>query len=332
MKAIVLLSGGLDSSLALKLIRDQGIDVLALHFSSQFCRCDGAARGCGSSARSISNLIGVELKMIHLKEEYLEIVKNPRYGRGKNLNPCIDCRMLKFSHARRIMEEAGASFIVTGEVLGQRPMSQHKRAMELIEKKSGLEDLVVRPLSAKILSPTLPEREGWVDREAFLDFHGRNRTPQIKLAADLGIKDYPCPAGGCLLTNLEFCKRMEDLFDYGKVDTENVELLKVGRHFRFSPGAKLVVGRNEQENNRLLNLAKDTDLCFDSDEVPGPIGIGRGFFGNEDIHTAASIVARYSDIGPDQRLEVSYYRNFDSTSGSIETLPAKETELNNSRI
>ncbi|MFH1552372.1 MAG: hypothetical protein ABID83_01865 [Candidatus Omnitrophota bacterium] len=296
MKAIVLLSGGLDSSLALKMIYDQGLDVLALHFSSPFCQCDGS-KGCGSSARRISEFVGTRLRSVFLGEEYLEIVKNPRHGRGKNMNPCIDCRILKFVRAKQIMAEERAAFIVTGEVLGQRPMSQHRRALDLIEKESGLQGLVVRPLSAKILPPTIPEKEGWIDRSAFLGFHGRTRKPQIKLARDLGINDYPCPAGGCLLTYSSFCGRIRDLLDHTDPDMNDVELLKTGRHFRLTPEFKLAVGRDELENNKLIALAQPGDLIFNPIEVTGPTGIGRGHCGDATALLAASIIARYSDSG-----------------------------------
>ena len=331
MKAVVLLSGGLDSSLALKLIKDQGIEVLALHFISPFYRCDGD-KGCGDSARTISSLVGMELKMVHMQEEYLDIVKEPKHGRGKNLNPCIDCRIFKFAHAKRVMEEIGASFIVTGEVLGQRPMSQYRRAMILIEKEAELEGLVVRPLSAKVLDATFPEENGWVDRENFLNFQGRHRKPQIKLAEELGIKDYTSPAGGCLLTDSIFCNKIRDLIDHDELTLYNAELLKVGRHFRFSPDAKLIVGRNEKENDRLLKLAKEDDFSFDPVGVPGPIGIGKGSFNEDNIHTASRIIARYSDASTGQPVDISHKKVSSGSSAVIKASQAEEGELTSLRI
>ncbi len=310
MKAIVLLSGGLDSSLALKLIVDQGIEAIVLHFSSPFCRCDGA-RACGYFARNIATQVGVKVKTIYLGESYLKIVKNPRHGYGKNFNPCIDCRILKFRKAKEVMQETGASFVVTGEVLGQRPMSQHKRAMAIIEKESGLEDLTVRPLSAKLLEPTLPERNGWINRDVFLSFQGRTRKPQIKLAEELDIKDYPCPAGGCLLTDASFAKRMRDLIVHNSLDLNNVELLKVGRHFRLSPNTKMIVGRNEHENNRVFRLMNQDDVYMEPVETTGPSALLRGQFDNRLLSIALNILARYCDKkNSNESVKILWKNNF----------------------
>ncbi|MFH1836976.1 MAG: hypothetical protein ABH862_02510 [Candidatus Omnitrophota bacterium] len=299
-KAIVMLSGGLDSSLALKMINDQGIEVLALHFTSSFCKCDGAG-ACGSTAKKVSDLVGSELKIIRLGQEYLDLIKAPKHGYGKNMNPCIDCRILKFKYGRKIMEEVGASFIVTGEVLGQRPMSQHKRAMMTIEKESDLEGLIVRPLSAKVLEPSIPEKENWVSRDLFLDLQGRNRTPQIKLAEELGINDYPCPAGGCLLTDPGFARRLKDLIEHGTLDTNNAELLKIGRHIKITPEFKFVVGRNEKENDILKALAQEDDIILEAKEdISGPTCIGRGKASEKDIEIAAQITARYITLEQDE--------------------------------
>lgn len=327
MKAVVLLSGGLDSSLALKLIADQEIEIIALHFVSSFCLCDGS-KGCGSAARKISDMVGIQLKIIYLGESYLDIVENPRHGYGRNLNPCIDCRILKFSRAKDIMKEVGASFVVTGEVLGQRPMSQHKRAMIIIERESGLEDLVVRPLSAKMLNPSFPEREGWVNREALLHFCGRSRKPQMELASELGIEDYPCPAGGCLLTDSSFCRRMKDLLAYGKLDLKNVELLKIGRHFRLSPEVKLVVGRNEKENNRLLHLVREDDIVLEPVSLPGPTGLIKGICGEDAMILSSKIVARYTAL--DKRVDVRIKTN--NVESVITTGKVLEDEFEHLRI
>jgi len=295
MKAIILLSGGLDSSLALKLIVDQGIQAISVHFTTSFYRYDGPG-AYGAAAKNISEFTNTKLKIIHLKEEYLDIIKSPAHGYGRNMNPCVDCRILKFKVAGRIMKEENASFIVTGEVLGQRPMSQRRDAMNLIERESGLKGLIVRPLSAKMLPPSIPEENGWVNRDKFLNFTGRNRKPQIKLAATLGIKDYPCPAGGCLLTDPSFSRRLRDLLTYSVLDIKNAELLKIGRHFRLSPECKLIVGRDETENKRLLAMKASDDVVFEPiDEMAGPVGIGKGFENDEIIRKSAMIIARYID-------------------------------------
>jgi tRNA-specific 2-thiouridylase len=292
MKAIVLLSGGLDSSLALKLIANQGIETIALHFSSPFCCCDGS-KGCGYYARSLSEVVGCEYKHVHLGQQYLDMIAKPKHGYGKNLNPCIDCRIQKFAKAKELMEETGSSFIVTGEVLGQRPMSQHKRAMEIIEKESGLDDLIVRPLSAKQLPPSLPERNGWVERELFMAFQGRGRKPQMSLAQDLGLNEYPCPAGGCLLTVSSFAPKVKDLMDHKALNLRNVNLLKIGRHFKLSPASKLIVGKDQEENQRLTALRKEEDLLFEPVDIPGPTAIGTGPYDETMVHLAARIIARY---------------------------------------
>ncbi|MFH1655700.1 MAG: hypothetical protein ABH954_03725 [Candidatus Omnitrophota bacterium] len=300
-KAISLVSGGLDSSLATKVILDQGIDVLAVNFLSPFCLCNKRG-GCRHEAKHLADTLGVELKLISVFDEYLKIVKHPKFGYGRNLNPCIDCRILMLKKTKEFMKEVGASFVVTGEVLGQRPMSQHHQALKLIEKETGLEGLILRPLSAKLLEETVPEKKGWVNRDKMLDYCGRSRKPQIALAKQFGLNDYPCPAGGCLLTDSGFSRRLKDLLEHSKDDNLNlndIELLKLGRHFRMGPKNKLIVGRNEQENNRLLDLAVESDHIFESVDVKGPVAIGRGEFDSSDLFGLASqIVSRYCDVGP----------------------------------
>jgi len=221
------------------------------------------------------------------------------------MNPCIDCRIIKIQKAGEYMCDIGASFLFTGEVLGQRPMSQHRAALKLIDRESSFEGLIVRPLSTRLLPPSIPEKGGWIERERLLGFRSRSRKPQIALAAKCGIVDYPCPAGGCLLTDPGFARRMKDLMTYSEFTVNDTELLKVGRHFRLMPQAKLVVGRNKEENERLLKLAKRDDICFGPVEVKGPIGIGRGDFSQEDIQKCVSIIARYCDGGTDGTVEIT---------------------------
>ena len=305
-KAIALLSGGLDSILATRLILNQGIEVEAVNFLTVFCNCTARGKTCLAS-KSAATALGINLKVFEVTGDYLEIVKAPKHGYGRNLNPCLDCRIFMFKKAGEYMKKTNASFIVTGEVLGERPMSQRKDAMRIIENESGLKGFIVRPLCAKLMEPTIPEKEGIVDRERFLSIEGRSRKPQIQLARDLGINDYPCPAGGCLLTDEGFANRMRDLMKHKPNLTLNdIKLLKAGRHFRFDSGTKFIVGRNEAENAALLTLAKADDMRFQAVSVPGPIGIGRGNFTGDHISLAARILARYSDVASGRHLEIVY--------------------------
>lgn len=321
MKAVILLSGGLDSTIAAELMDREGLELFAVNFKTPFCLCDRRSSnvGCGSNARRVADALGIELKIINATGDFLEVLKNPEHGYGANMNPCIDCRILFFRKGKELMDEIRASFIITGEVLGQRPMSQFRRQMDLIEKEAGLDGLVVRPLSAKLLPPTTPEKMGWISRERMLDIAGRSRRPQIALAKDLGIRDYPCAAGGCLLTDPVFAKKIRDLIDYGELDMPNIDLLKVGRHFRLSENAKLVVGRNESENKVLSLLAKKGDFLFGPATIKGPVAVGRGAFTPELLEVACRIVARYSDRDGKKEAEISYKRLPESAETTLVT-------------
>ncbi|OQX54281.1 MAG: hypothetical protein B5M48_01390 [Candidatus Omnitrophica bacterium 4484_213] len=290
MKALALFSGGLDSVLAAKLILEQGIEVIGVNFITPFFAADNQQR-----VKQIAADLGIELKTIALGDEYIEIVKSPKYGYGKNLNPCLDCRILMLKRAKGLLQRKRLSFIITGEVLGQRPMSQHKNALALIEKESNLKGLILRPLSAKLLPLTLPEKENRVDREKLLDIQGRSRKAQMELARKWRLSSYFSPSGGCLLTDPIFSQRMRDLLRYQDTSLDNIELLKIGRHFRLSPRTKLIVGRDERENNFLVELIKTEDVCFRPIEVKGPIGIGKGNFDDSLIGLATQIIARYCD-------------------------------------
>lgn len=332
MKAISLLSGGLDSILATKMIIEQGVEVEALNFVTVFCNCTSGNKTCLAS-KSAADELGVPLKVMEVSKDYFEVIKNPKHGYGRNINPCLDCRIFMFHKTKEYMTESGASFVITGEVLGSRPMSQRRRAIEIIEEESGLEGYIVRPLSAKLFKPSIPEEKGWVDREQFLRIEGRSRKPQIQMAEDLGINDYPCPAGGCLLTDLGFANRMRDLINRKpEFDTNDVKLLKAGRLFRISPEARFVSGRNESENKRLKNLSRDGDICFGTIDVAGPVGVGRGGFTEEDITKAASIIARYSDVERDSEIDIAYEAVSGDLSGTIRVSSAHENELNMMRV
>jgi tRNA-specific 2-thiouridylase len=312
MKALALLSGGLDSILAAKLIMDQGIEVIAVTFVLPVTaeKEDHAAK---AAAR-----LGIPHLKVEVGDEYLDVLRNPKYGYGSGMNPCIDCRIYMLREAKRLMKETGAQFIVTGDVLGERPMSQYRKALEIEERESGLEDLILRPLSAKHLPETIPEREGWVDRAKLMGIRGKSRKPQIVLAEQFGLQGaYPSPSGGCLLTYKEFAAKVRDLFEHKeRVTIRDIELLKLGRHFRLGP-SKLIVGRNEVENLRLLELKGPEEYAF---EVPGcgsPITILEGARTNEAVELAARLTARYSDAraepvvveywteGPRMRITVS---------------------------
>ncbi|HMK52156.1 MAG TPA: hypothetical protein VK551_06625 [Thermodesulfobacteriota bacterium] len=306
MKAIALLSGGLDSTLAARVMMEQGLELEALNFMTVFCTCTNRGATCLASQKAVETL-GIPLRVFNVSEEYLSVVKHPKHGYGSNMNPCIDCRIFMLKRAKAYMEASGAAFIVTGEVLGQRPMSQRRDAMRLIEKEAGLEGLILRPLSAKGLPVTIPEKEGWVDREKLLKIQGRSRKPQIELAGHYGIHDYPCPAGGCLLTDPGFAKRIKDLMAHNPdFSLNDVHLLKMGRHFRFSQGVKLIVGRNEEENQKIQTFAQGEDILLKVSSFPGPLSLLRGKLEQEDLEKAAAITAHYSKAKGSMDIEVTY--------------------------
>jgi len=287
-----LLSGGLDSALAIYLVKRQGIDVTAVHFPSFFSPLDPTIED--SPVKVLAGQLGVPLVLKPKGKDFIQLIRTPRYGHGKNLNPCIDCRIYTFIKARELMDEIGATFIVTGEVVGQRPMSQRRDTMRLIDKQSGCSGIVLRPLSAKVLTPTLPETEGVVDREQLLEVAGRGRKVQLRMAAELGLFGYSPPAGGCLLTEKVFSRRLRDLLEEKKeVTPEDLELLRVGRHIRVRPGLKLVVGRNDAENKRLQSLEK-AGVTFAPMDFPGPQVLAVGSPGLEEVVLIGSIIRRYS--------------------------------------
>ncbi len=290
-KALALLSGGLDSTLAVKLLLEQGIDVEAVNFMTPFCTCKKGE--CG--AHGVAEQFKIPLKIINLQEDYLKVIKKPKYGYGKNMNPCIDCRIFMMKKAKKHAREIEAVFIFTGEVLDERPMSQHFKAMKIIEEEAGLKGNLLRPLSAKLLPKTIAEQKGLVDRERLMGIRGRSRKRQMELAKKFGIVDYPCPAGGCLLTCKEFASKLRDLFKHKKrVSLEDVVLLKVGRHFRFEKN-KVIVGRNETENKALLQMKSRTDYGFEVPDCGSPITILQGPKTKKAIEKAAGLTAYYSD-------------------------------------
>ena len=288
-KAIGLFSGGLDSILAVRVLTDQDIEVLGVTFVTPFF---GSER-----AEATSKMLNIPLRIVDISEEHLAMVKAPPHGYGKTMNPCIDCHALMLKRAGEIMEAEGYDFLFTGEVLNERPMSQNRKALEVVAAASGYPDVIVRPLSAQLLKETKVEREGLVDRCRLLALSGRTRKPQIALAQAFGISDYPTPAGGCLLTEKQFSLRLRDLFDHNAdSDVRDVSFLTLGRHFRLDARTKLVCGRNRDENLQLESLAGPDDLLLSAQDVPGPTAVLVGDRSELNVKLGASLVVRYSDV------------------------------------
>ena len=315
-KAVALISGGLDSMLAARLILDQGIHVEGINFYTGFCveghthaiRRKDRARPKRNNALWVAEKLGIKLHIIEVIEEYKEVVLNPKHGYGAHLNPCLDCKGFMVRKAREWMEANGFDFIITGEVVGQRPMSQRRDTMPVVARESGAGGLLLRPLSAKLLPPTIPEQRGWVDREKLLDLSGRTRKPQMALAERYGLHDYAQPAGGCcFLTNEQYSAKLADLWQArGKRDYEldDIMLLKVGRHIRPRPHFKLIVGREEGEN-RFLEGYRHRFTHLRTVSCPGPLVLLDGRAGAEDLELAARITARYSQGRAAPQVEVA---------------------------
>lgn len=305
-RCIGLVSGGLDSSLASAHMKRLGFDVVGVNFSTGFCTSDHQrmmGRTEKSTYRNEALRAGADIdfpvELIDVAEEYLgAVLAQPKHGFGQNMNPCIDCRIFMFGKARALLDEYGARFVFTGEVLGQRPMSQHRFALRTIEKDSGLDGLVLRPLSGRLLPPTKMEKEGWIRRDELLAIAGRGRKEQIRLAAEYGIVDFPQPAGGCcVLTDESYSRRLRDQLAFVDVRTltrEQCTLLKVGRHLRLPSGVKVIVGRDEKENDFLQERAADR-WTFQALDYPGPITLAEGTLTEDELRTVAAITARYSD-------------------------------------
>ena len=300
-KAISLLSGGLDSLLAARVVQDQGVEVLALHFISPFF--GSALRGKEREAEELyKKNFGINARVVDVSDEYLEVVGDPKYGYGKNFNPCIDCKIFLFKKALLVMKDEGAKFLITGEVLGQRPMSQRRDTLNIIARDMGEGDILLRPLCAKLLKPTRAEEEGWVDREKLYGFSGRSRKPQMALAEELGIAGYPTPAGGCSLTDPIQAKRMSTYFEVtslGRRTPGDIRLLLTGRPFRFPGGSILTLGRNEGENKFLLGLKGEGDEFVRVMGAPGPLGVFRAADGMDERALAAAVLLRYCPKAPD---------------------------------
>ena len=317
MKALAVFSGGLDSMLAVEVIRAQGIDVLGLFFETPFFQSTRAARS--------AEILGFPLKVLDITQPHLEVVRKPRYGYGGNMNPCIDCHALMLRTAAERLASENARFIITGEVLGQRPMSQNLRALSTVAALSGRPELVLRPLSAKLLPPTLPEEKGWVRREELPAFSGRSRKPQMELARAFNITEYPSPAGGCLLTDPVFSRRLKDLLSARPhCDVREIELLKLGRHFRLGPETKVVVGRNKKENEEVFTLAGKSDLIVKVDSIPGPLALVVGDISREAEKLAVALALAYSDARDGDVAEVKLLREGAERKESAAARPKSE--------
>jgi tRNA-specific 2-thiouridylase len=316
MKAVTLYSGGLDSSLVLEFTKDLGAQVFPLHISHAFL-----------SLKGLPEIPG--LKIIDTSKEMVNIIRNPQFGYGKNLNPCIDCRIMMLKKAKEYMAEVGADFIVTGEVLDQRPMSQRLENLMLIDKEAGLEGLVVRPLSGGLLPPTIPEKKGFIDGDKLLKIKGRSRKVSLELAEAKKMNDFFSPSGGCLLTDPGFCRRLADLMRFQeKIGIGDIELLKIGRHFRLAPETKLVVGRNEEENTKIEEMASSTNILLHVPDTGSPNAI---LIGNKKyLKTSAAITARYSDKKEEVQVEVTY--DFQGETNKMPIKPMDQAELAKWRI
>ena len=317
-KAIALFSGGLDSILAVKVIQEQGIDVLGITFETPFF---GAQK-----SKDTAKSIGIPLLTINITEEYLPMLRAPRYGYGRNMNPCIDCHTLMVKIAGRKMKEIGADFLFTGEVLGQRPMSQGKQALHMVGKNSGYNGYILRPLSANLLPETIPETEGMVDREKLLDIQGRGRKRQIEMAKKYGIRHYSTPAGGCLLTDQMFSKRLKDLFEHREdFKIRDIELLKFGRHIRLNDKTKTIVGRNKKDNAAILNLSEDEDIIITMKQFPGPTVLIPYGCDDKTLDRAAAVCSLYSNAPNGEEAIVNC--KIQTTDKLISTTAAKREDV-----
>lgn len=286
-KALVLMSGGLDSILAAKLLTEQGIEIEGVVFVSNFFS--------SQSAKKAASQLCIKLREVDIGKEFLNTVKQPKHGHGVGLNPCIDCHALMLKKAKEIMENEGFGFVATGEVLNERPMSQNRQTLKIVEKEVGLEGYLLRPLSAKLLEPTIPENKGLVDREKLLSISGRSRKKQMELAKHFGIVDYPTPAGGCMLTQDGFVNRLKNLMgNKPNFNTDDVELVKIGRHFWLGD-VQIVLGRNKEENEKLMQLKKEKDVIIEPDNFIGPSALIRGEnISQQDIKKTKELIVQFS--------------------------------------
>jgi len=322
-RALGLLSGGLDSQLAICVLRAQGIEVEVIVFDSPFYN--------PAAAKKAAKNLGVPLRVIDFTDDIVELVNDPPHGFGGNMNPCIDCHARMLKRAGEIMTREGFHFLFTGEVLNQRPMSQNRRSLGIVAHDSEFDDLVVRPLCAQLLEPTKPEREGWVDRSRLLALNGRSRKPQFALAEEYGLKEYPSPAGGCRLTEPHYSERLADLKDHeGLDDTRALTLLRYGRHFRLSEKIKLILGRHAEDCAHIEELIADGELVLMLADGPGPTGLLPSDATDVQVATAASILVRYTRVPADETVGVRVKRGEDEQI--VEATAMAEADVEAMRI
>ncbi len=331
-KAVALISGGLDSLLAARVMQEQGIHVEGINFFTGFCveghthaiRKKDRAKPKRNNALWVAEQLGIKLHIVDIIEEYKDVVLNPKHGYGANLNPCLDCKIFMVQKAREWIEANGFDFIITGEVIGQRPKSQRKDTMPVIAIESGAEDRLLRPLCAKNLPPTLPEQEGWVDRETLYDFEGRSRKPQMALASQFGFEEYAQPAGGCcFLTDAKYAQKLADLWrarGERRYEFDDIMLLKVGRHIRPRPNFKLIIGREDGENKFLEGYRKQFTHLFATSHN-GPLVLLDGEASDEDLQLAAELTARFSQGRSADQVDVEIHPlNADTLTLSVKPI------------
>ncbi|MGL5054828.1 MAG: tRNA (5-methylaminomethyl-2-thiouridylate)-methyltransferase [Fusobacteriaceae bacterium] len=319
-RALALFSGGLDSSLAIKVVLEQGIEVIALNFVSHFFG------GYNEKAENMAKQLGVKLEYIEFQKRHMEVVKNPVFGHGKNMNPCIDCHSLMFKIAGELLEKYDAQFIISGEVLGQRPMSQNAQALEKVKKLSEVGDLVVRPLSAKCLPISKPEQDGLIDREKLLDIQGRGRGYQMELMDKYGLVDYPSPGGGCLLTDIDYSNKLKAYREDGLLDDEHsilFHLTKLARVFRFGPKKYVFVGRDNDANHKMMEYKEQVNHMIRAFDVPGPIILLVGDFTEEEKSLARDFYSRYSKV----KGKESIYILFDEIKTEVPPIDIERVEM-----
>ena len=321
--AVALISGGLDSVLAAKVVMEQGFEVIGLYFTSAFSKSYGQEQT--THAARVSKAIGMDLRVVDMGQDYIDLVRRPVHGYGKHMNPCIDCKIFMLRRARTVMQELDAPFVITGEVLGQRPMSQRRDTLNVIERDADMKGRILRPLSATLLPATRAEQDGIIQRGKLLSISGRSRTVQLQLAERYGITGFSTPAGGCLLTDQHFSEKLRDLFaDMQTVTPHDVRLLTVGRHFRMESGIKIIIGRDNRENEVLISLAPHGYHLFTPQGFPGPVALLNGTPTQDIKQTVGRLIITYSKHVPGRIYHIRYGNEvFDPG----EPLPISDTRL-----